>query len=215
MVATHCFCGIHLHTASRIISIKSMMYSVYKFCFLLFQLLYFKSTPEQDEKVKRALVIRTYEWLLGFYDEGLALTFVELTCCVILSIVAVLLFYGNRQHRSGYYWPFILFAIVELCQAIFNLGYFTWRTVELVKGDGADKFAEEERTSAITTCIVLIVLAIIFYTVRTYIFLVLVWQARVYLVVLNNSKITNNHHMPSQVNLRDLDVEKSPGLLKG
>ncbi|KAI6185710.1 Carboxylic ester hydrolase [Aphelenchoides besseyi] len=41
-----------------------------------------------------------------------------------------------------------------------------------------------------------------FYTLRTYIFLVLVWQARVYLVVLNNSKITSNHHMPSPYDCR-------------
>ncbi|KAI6238800.1 hypothetical protein M3Y99_00636500 [Aphelenchoides fujianensis] len=215
MVSTKCACGVHLHTAARIIAIKSMMYSVFKFCFVLFQLLYLKQENVQAEsQPEHTLFLRSYAWLIGFYESVNFMIFEEVVC-VALCIAGLCLFYGNRQHKPIYYWPFHIFSSFELCQAIFNLAYYTTRTVKVWNGEAVDakEFEPAEQTKAFVSCVVIIAVAAVLYSLRTYVFLVVPWQARIYLEYLNNSKFTTETRMPSEVNLRELTEQKSSGLL--
>lgn len=45
----------------------------------------------------------------------------ELIICVLLSGISLLLFYGNRQHRPGFYVPFLIYSASLLFDSLHSL----------------------------------------------------------------------------------------------
>jgi len=176
----YCLCHIHVHSAARIISIKSMILGVLKFAWLLFQLLYLS---ERKEGVEHRTIVKAYHYLLRYY-ENVHVTSIELFVAVILVVVSLLLFYGNRQHRPGFYYPFIIYAFLEALQAIGNSAMFILSTVNVATGGVVhdDPPKEEEKQKFMIYCIVITTVVIILYVIRTYIFLIVIIQAQRFLI---------------------------------
>ncbi|KAI6189417.1 hypothetical protein M3Y97_00005900 [Aphelenchoides bicaudatus] len=192
--ATHCLCSMHVHSAARLIAIKSMMLAVFKFCFLLFQLLYL----DNKERDQHGPLARAYNYLMRLYEKD-HVTTVELVICVILAAVSLLLFYGNRQHKAKFYVPFILYSSFEAIQAIANLAFFIYSTYTAGYGE-LEESLQPIRKQLFTYCIVLTVIFAILYTLRTYIFLIVIAQAFVFLTKADGNVNMSRLSVPTNLN---------------
>jgi hypothetical protein len=127
------------------------------------------------------MVVESYNYLMKAYEKEF-ITTIELSLCVFLAVASMLLFYGNRQHRSRFYYPYIIYALIEAIQAICNVGMFVWGIYGIARGNSLDSPLSENRSQTLAYCIAITATFICLYSIRTYLFLIVIVQALFYLL---------------------------------